>query len=81
MGGAEIREIHKLATIALTGLIGAGTFKLLDVGTKPLGQSTDFDPKEWKSWESESRVNFSSSVASKMVSPCYGLGHVHSLLL
>ncbi|CAE6393477.1 unnamed protein product [Rhizoctonia solani] len=66
MGGAAMGELHKIANIAVTGLIGAGAVKLVGAGVKPLGQSTDFDPREWRAWESESKFDVSSNVASRL---------------
>ncbi|CAE6417290.1 unnamed protein product [Rhizoctonia solani] len=66
MGGAATAELHKLANVAVTGLIGVGAAKLVGAGVKPFGQSTDFDPREWRKWESEAKFDIPSNVASRL---------------
>ncbi|KAJ1301248.1 hypothetical protein OPQ81_003656 [Rhizoctonia solani] len=66
MGGAAVGELHKLANIAISGLIGAGAVGLVGAGIKPLGHSTDFDPREWRTWELESKVEIPPNAASKL---------------
>ncbi|CAE7185412.1 unnamed protein product [Rhizoctonia solani] len=66
MGGAAIGELHKIANVAITGLIGAGAIKLVGAGVKPFGQSTDFDPREWRTWESESKVDIPSNAGNRL---------------
>ncbi|CAE6487145.1 unnamed protein product [Rhizoctonia solani] len=66
MGGAAMEELHKIANVAVTGLIGVGAVKLVGAGVKPLGQSTDFGPREWRAWESESKVDISPNAANKL---------------
>lgn len=66
MGGAAMKVIQRLATIAFTHLLGAAAigavaYKLLEASGNP----TDFKVEEWKIWELESRVNITSS--GKMV--------------
>jgi hypothetical protein len=68
MSGATRVEIEKMATIAFAGLGAAGAVGLVGAGVKPFGQATDFEPTEWRSWEAQSRVDYSPEVASKMVS-------------
>lgn len=67
MGGAELREIHKIATSAFAALLSAGAYNLVSASRQPLGQRTEFEPKEWRTWEVESRTNFSSREASQVV--------------
>ncbi|CAE6431166.1 unnamed protein product [Rhizoctonia solani] len=40
--------------------------KLVGAGVKPFGQSTDFDPREWRKWESEAKFDIPSNVASRL---------------
>jgi hypothetical protein len=68
MTGATRVEIEKMATIAFAGLGAAGAVGLIGAVFKPFGQATDFELAEWRSWEAESRVDYSPEVASKMVS-------------
>ncbi|KAG8727071.1 hypothetical protein FRC11_013980, partial [Ceratobasidium sp. 423] len=65
MGGAAMQELHKIANAAVTVLIGTGAIELIRAGAKPFGQSTDFDPREWRAWELESRVDIPPNAASK----------------
>ncbi|KAH7337466.1 hypothetical protein B0J17DRAFT_663117 [Rhizoctonia solani] len=66
MGGAAIGELHQLANVAVTGVIGVGAAKLVGAGVKPLGQSTDFDPREWRKWELEAKVDMLPNAASRL---------------
>ncbi|CAE6402710.1 unnamed protein product [Rhizoctonia solani] len=66
MGGAAMEELQKIANAAVTGLIGISAFKLVGAAIKPLGQSTDFNAREWRSWESESRFDIPSKVDSRL---------------
>ncbi|CAE6363751.1 unnamed protein product, partial [Rhizoctonia solani] len=64
MGGAAMEELQRIASVTITGVVGVSAVKLVGAGIKPLGQSTDFDPREWRTWESESRVDIPSNTAS-----------------
>ncbi|QRW26045.1 interferon-induced 6-16 family protein [Rhizoctonia solani] len=76
MGGATMGELQRIANAAVTGLVGVSTIKLMGAGIKPLGQSTDFDPREWRTWESESKVDSlaksSSGLAQLWGTPSFG---------
>jgi hypothetical protein len=67
MGGAAMEELQRIASVTITGVVGVSAVKLVGAGIKPLGQSTDFDPREWRTWESESRVDIPSNTASGLV--------------
>ncbi|GAB1520179.1 hypothetical protein RhiTH_003252 [Rhizoctonia solani] len=76
MGGATMGELQRIANAAVTGLVGVSTIKLMGAGIKPLGQSTDFDHREWRTWESESKVDSlaksSSGLAQLWGTPSFG---------
>ncbi|KAG9085418.1 hypothetical protein FRC07_013382, partial [Ceratobasidium sp. 392] len=66
MGGAVIAEIQKMATIGFAGLGALGASSLIGANVKPLGQTTDFEPTEWRNWEKESRVVYSAEMADRL---------------
>jgi len=67
MNGASRIQIEKLATMAFAGLTVAGVAGLIGADFKSSGQEKGFELLEWRSWEVESRVNYSSEPESKKV--------------
>ncbi|KAG8702124.1 hypothetical protein FRC09_004935, partial [Ceratobasidium sp. 395] len=66
MGGVVLGEIQKMATIGFAGLGAIGATSLIGANTKPLGQTTDFEPAEWRNWEMGSRIEYNSELAKRL---------------
>ncbi|KAJ1301164.1 hypothetical protein OPQ81_003575 [Rhizoctonia solani] len=63
MNGATVMHLQNMAKTLVHMLIGLGAAQLASEGIKTIGQSSILDPLEWRTWESESRIEAPSNAS------------------